>query len=353
MPKATLEQLAAAGCTLLQLRLEPGNDWKSNPFHSEHRSTDERWSHAKLYAFQRGKSHRLLLTSANFSQAAWGGQAANGDLRIDNFELGVCLEWACWPLDELQKFADVQDAATSTVKLGRSPCWISWAAASWDGKFIRVEYRSQAPVFGEILSRKAPLHITRWQSGKDDMFTAQLRWSDVEHVPHSVALHCETQTLNVPVFDTRELAERELTYPEELSDLDVQALCDQLLLERYGGKAVPDDGAEFGMDADANDEPRAEIASVDAAGETVGDAGATDSYAVTTFVMARQMLGIVDHWAEMVAQARAGSSPFILEGLQRDGHLLRAALHRRSLQDGGTGARLAAEELAVRLQHWT
>ncbi len=352
LPEATLKHLVAAGSTLLQIQLEPGNDQLTNQFHSEHRSIDERWSHAKVYAFQRGNSRRLLLTSANFSQAAWGKQAANGDLTIDNFELGVCLEQSAWPLGELRKFTNLQDAASSTAKLRRGSCLISWAEASWDGKRIQVEYKSQSPVTGEVLSRKDPLQITRWQSGKGTLFTAQIRWTDVKGAPQSVALHCEAETLNVPVFDTRELAAREMSYPEEISDVDVQALCDQLLFERYGGKAVAEDETDLTTVADADDGHGAEAAPSGQPGELVGDAGPKDSYAVATFLVARQMLGIVDHWVTLVAQAKQGSSPFILEGLQRDGLLLMAALNRKVVHDKSIGARLAAEEFALHLNHW-
>jgi len=78
LPEATLTRLEEAGSTLLQLSFVPGNDKRSHHFHSEHHSNDGRWSHAKLYAFERGRSKRLLLTSANFSQAAWGHLAADG-----------------------------------------------------------------------------------------------------------------------------------------------------------------------------------------------------------------------------------------------------------------------------------
>jgi hypothetical protein len=351
LPEDTLNSLAEAGCTLLELHLEPGNDKQTNQFHDEHRSTDERWSHAKVYAFQRGNSRRLLLTSANFSQAAWGRHTPNGELIIENFELGVCIDGAYWPLGALKIFDDIQDAATSNVKLSRSSCLISWAAASWDGKMVHVEFRSKSAVTGEILSRKDPLEIAQWQTGAGSSFKARLRWSDVNHVPQTVVLHCESETMNVPVFDERELAAREMTYPEELSDIAVQELCDQLLLERYGGIVVADDEAELEKDADAERELSDELAGNSAFNEHTGDDGSTDSYAVDTFVAARHMLGVVDNWARLVTQAKQGSSTFILEGLHRDGHLLKAALERKALSSRGIGARLAAEELTLRLRH--
>ena len=64
--------------------------------HDGHHPGDKRWLHAKLYGFSSGKGHALLLTSANFTPAAWGRQTPAG-LRIDNFELGVLLEGARYP----------------------------------------------------------------------------------------------------------------------------------------------------------------------------------------------------------------------------------------------------------------
>lgn len=349
LPEATLKHLVAAGSNLLQLQLEPGNDKKTNQFHSEHHSTDERWSHAKVYAFQRGNSRRLLLTSANFSQAAWGKQDANGDLTIDNFELGVCIEQVDWPLGELPKFTSLEDAATSTVKLGRGSCLISWAESSWDGKRIQIECKSQFAMTGNVLSQQNPLRITRWQSGKDSLLKAQIRWTVANGVPQSVELHCGPETLNVPVFDTRELAAREISYPEEISGVDVQQLRDQLLFERYGGKAVAEDEPDLRANADADEIQDVQTAQL---GELVSSTGSMDSYVVEVFVEARRLLGIVDHWVKLVMQAKQGSNPFILEGLQRDGQLLMAAFNRKAHQKDGIGARLAAEEFALHLNHW-
>lgn len=356
LPAATLTELVAAGSTLIQLMLEPGNDKLSHHFHSEHHSNDVRWSHAKLYAFQRGNSRRLLLTSANFSQAAWGKLAANGELTIDNFELGVCIEQAAWPLGQLAEFVTLENVASRTDKLIRGRCLIPWAEASWDGKHIRLECKSQSAVTGEVLSRKAPLKIARWQPGSGALLSAQIPWADAKHLPQSVALHCETETLNVPIFDMREPVARELSFPEEISDAHVQALSDQLLLERYGGKAVTEDETDDATDFDSpvtdDDEAVGNDGTLSQNAGTPGNTALADSYAVASFVVARQMLDIVDNWAKLVTQAQQGSSAFMLDGLLRDGALLKAAFDRKASAKNGMGAVLAAEELALRLKHW-
>lgn len=353
LPAATLTELVAARSTLLQLSLQPGNDKLSHHFHDEHRSSDVRWSHAKLYAFQRGNSRRLLLTSANFSQAAWGKLDRSGNLTIDNFEFGVCIAQAAWPLGQLPEFEKFDSLSTHEDKLIRGHCLIPWAEASWDGKNIRLECKSESAVAGEVLSRKAPLKIARWLRGGGALMAAQIPWTDTKSLPQSVVLHCETETLNVPIFDVREPAARELSFPEEISDSDVQALSDQLLLERYGGKAVTEDEIDFDASVSNDDDALGDGGASGLNADSPGDAASADSYAVASFVEARLMLDIVDNWTILVVQAQRGSNAFMLDGLKRDGALLKAAFERKAGANGGMGAVLAAEELALRLQHWS
>jgi hypothetical protein len=352
LPAATLTELVAAHSTLLQLTLQPGNDKLSHHFHDEHRSSDVRWSHAKVYAFQRGNSRRLLLTSANFSQAAWGKLDRSGNLTINNFELGVCIAQAAWPLGQLPEFEKFDSLATHEDKLIRGQCLIPWAEASWDGKNIRLECKSESAVAGEVLSRKAPLKIARWLRGSGALMTAQIPWTDFKSLPKSVMLNCPTETLNVPIFDVREPAVRELSFPDEISDSDVQSISDQLLLERYGGKAVTEDEANFDTSGPNDDDTLGDGSAIGLNADSPGDAASADSYAVASFVEARLMLDIVDNWTKLVVQARRGSNAFMLDGLQRDGVLLKAAFERKASVKGGMGAVLAAEELALRLKHW-
>jgi hypothetical protein len=57
-------------------------------FTEQHREADPRWSHAKLYLLRSARRRRLLVTSANWSAAAWGA----GKRVPRNFELGVVFE---------------------------------------------------------------------------------------------------------------------------------------------------------------------------------------------------------------------------------------------------------------------
>ena len=60
-------------------------------FSEQHREADTRWSHAKLYLLRSRQKRYLIVTSANWSSAAWGA----GKAVPSNFELGVLFktEW--------------------------------------------------------------------------------------------------------------------------------------------------------------------------------------------------------------------------------------------------------------------
>ncbi|OGT13532.1 MAG: hypothetical protein A3F73_10405 [Gallionellales bacterium RIFCSPLOWO2_12_FULL_59_22] len=345
LPASTLNNLIAAGSSLLQLRYEPNDNKQTDHFHDDHQTGDDRWSHAKVYAFKRGNSRRLLLTSANFSKAAWGEEVRSGELNIENFELGVCVEQAAWPFEHLTEFEDSQDAATSTDKLRRSSRLISWAEATWDGKVILVECKSERDVTGQVMSRNKPLTITKWKTGADGLRVAQIRWLDAKRQPASVLLRCESEELIKDVFDARRLAERESSFPDEIDESEVQTIRDKLLIEQYGGKAVTDADADSDLIVAGENQDMEEYAKE--------QSGQADSYSVEAFVIARQHLQVVDNWAGQVTLAKHGSNEFVLEILQRDGRLLMAAFNRQAERNGSdeTGARLAAEELALRLKH--
>src|SRR5665213_1975490 len=121
------------------------DDYTTNDlFHEEHRQADDRWSHAKVYSLRRGNRRRLLVTSANFSPAAWGREGRNGDITIENFELGVCVEQGCWPFENLEVFDNIESAATVSDLPNRGTALIAWAEAAWDGKRVNVSCRCES-----------------------------------------------------------------------------------------------------------------------------------------------------------------------------------------------------------------
>lgn len=348
LPTASRDSLVDVGSTLLQLRFEPNDSKQIDRFHNEHKAGDfpVRWSHAKVYAFKRGRSRRLLLTSANFSTAAWGGEGSNGTLNIENFELGVCIENAEWPFANLMEL-DADNAAISTATMRRSAAWISWAQATWDGKKITVECKSERDVTGQVLGMKKPLPITGWANGAGNLRKAQAPWVHAGQPPSSVLLSCGDEKLNVAVFDERKPDDREGSFPPGVDEdkAAVQAMRDYLLFERYGGRVAPDDGPQSDEEYQTvnGDELLQEI--------WESQAAPSDSYAVPAFVRARLHLQVVDNWA---GQIKPRADKFVLEILQRDGRSLMEAFKRQAEREGKDemGAELAAEEMGLRLKHF-
>ncbi|MHB1422255.1 MAG: tyrosyl-DNA phosphodiesterase 1 [Gemmataceae bacterium] len=349
LPEATLKTLTELDATLLHLRHEP-EDYVKTDFHPEHRQVDPQWSHAKVYSLRRGASRRLLVTSANFSPAAWGWQNDNGELTIENFELGVCVEQGMWPFGNLKSFDSIQDAAVSEAA-PRGSTLILWARAVWDGKRIDVACRCDAKgdLKGKIRSGDDWTSITNWTAGASGLRSARVQWTDSTRPPLLVQLTCEQEQVceqervRVPVFDERPSRDRDGTLPPELDgDQEVvQRMRDELLFEQYGGR-VADDAEGKGTSNGNGNGPIP-----------------PDDYSVPAFDLARQHLGVVDNWAERVKQITArGRAEFERELLRRDGELLREAFQRREKRDRekgeewASGAKLAAEELALRLKHF-
>ncbi len=209
LPEATLKRLTELDTTLLKLCHEPDDSERTDLFHEEHRPKDDPWSHAKVYSFKRGSSRRLLVTSANFSAAAWGRQNEDGGLTIENFELGVCIEQNTWPFDNLKPFDSEQDAATVSELPSRGTSLIMWARAAWDGKKVYVDCRCEGAgeLVGEINSGGERVAITNWTFDADrHLRSAQIPWADSTRPPLLVHLlvhlTCEQETLCVAIFET-------------------------------------------------------------------------------------------------------------------------------------------------------
>ena len=346
LPEATLKTLDEAGADLLHFRHHPES---TDRFHEKHHPNDIRWGHAKIYSFTRGPARRLLVTSANFSPAAWGRRNRDGTLTIENFELGVCVEQADWCFDDLQPFDDVRDAATVAELPARGSALISWARAAWNGKRVEVDCRCEAGrgLAGVIRSIHDEKTITGWTKDPDGLLHARTTWVNADHPPSLVRLTCGEESLSVPVFDEREWNDRKDAIPSEVADEvgeDLARIRDELLFERYGGRTAAD-GSMPNDVAEAMEE------------DDQGDGFARrESYSVAALELARTHFAVVDTWVGRVAQLGTGESD--REWLRRDGELLKEAFQRQEERDGqqdpaaAVGARLAAEELALRLKHY-
>jgi hypothetical protein len=352
LPEATLETLTDLDVTLLKLRNEPGDPDQTDVFHKDHRPADDRWSHAKVYSFQRGNSHRVLITSANFSPAAWGRQRDDGGLTIENFELGVCVEQAAWPFNDLEEFDSAQDAATVSELPSRGGAMIGWARAVWDGNKVEVNCRCKAnrELAGAIRGGSEWTTINNWTVEADGRIrSAVIPWADAKHPPSQVQLTCEQESVSVPVFDARPMRDREDTIPPEVDEDVAQALRDALLFEQYGGRLAAESGGE---------EP-AESAGEAADEDEAAGPERPDSYSVPAFALARRHLGIVDSWADQAKRIVARDTEALeWKWVRRDGELLIEAFERQAERDDkngpawAIGARLAAEELTIRLKHF-
>jgi len=347
MPVGTLKTLTGAGASLLHLRHDSDDSKETDLFHEEHRPADDRWSHAKVYSLKRGSSRRLLVTSANFSPAAWGRQNDDGQLTIENFELGVCVEQATWPFDDLEAFDSEEDAATVSELPSRGSAFITWARAAWDGNKVDVDCRCETDqeLAGVLQFGAEWTPITNWTIDADGRLrSAQVPWADSKRSPLLVRLTCEQESVSVPIFDARASQEREDTIPPDVDEDAAQTMRDELLFEQYGGRVAADAEGEEPTDSDDDE---------------VAGAGRPDSYSVPAFDLARRHLGVVDNWADQVKHAPTrATGEFEREVLRRDGELLIKAFKRQAERDDkkgsawAIGARLAAEELTLRLNHF-
>ena len=351
MPETALAALREADTRLLRLRHDAADPDGIDRFHGDHRPADERWGHAKVYALRCGSSRRVLVTSANFSPAAWGALASDGTLVIENFELGVCVEGAGWPFDALEEFGGDAEPATVSALTGYGGALITWAQAEWVGAEVAVRCRCEPDnsVVGEVTGSGESRAVERWGTdGANGLLLARVPWPDAARPPSQVRLECGYEALSVPVFDARPAPERELSVPTEVDGEAVQRMRDELLFEQYGGQVPSEDvavGEVTGVITTDEDEVEG------------GGGGPADSYDVPVFTLARQYLDVVDVWADHLARAERSADGNRREAVLRDGHLLLAALARQRDRDTARGpglgiaARLVAEELAVRVKY--
>lgn len=348
LPQCALQTFKTQGSTLIQLLDETADAKEStSPFHDEHDlQHDKRWSHAKLYFFTREKSRRMLLTSANFSPAAWGRKNANGDLFIENFELGVCITQPDWPFDELDEFQDWEAVATASESMPRVATLITWAQAAWDGKQVVVECRcdSKEQLKATIRGSKSSREATFEAKADPHRIDASVPWTDQKDIPAWAELTCEAQTerVRVPIFDARpSFQERADRAPPELDPGELEAMRDALLFEQYGGHVAGDerDVSQNGQEASSEN--------------LVDSRGMTESYDVPAFVAARWNFDIVDNW---VSQWEQPASESDRQALHDDGLRLIEAFRRQQKRDEQHGsdsaisAKLAAEELGIRIE---
>ena len=392
MPEKSRDALQQAGAEFLHLR--QASEKSAGVFHKQHRAQkDPRWSHAKVYAFRRGSSCRLLMTSANFSTSAWGVRTSGGGLEIRNFELGVCVEQVPWPLEELDPLSH-RDAATTPESERPLSQAFSWASASWNGEEVTVMCRCRTAQFTcLIVGGPQKLSHDSWTVAEaGEPYRGTIAWKSQKYPPERAILTCENESLEVAVFDDREDDDRDMTVPPEVDCEAAILMADELLYERYGGpvagtvedSTVPNEGeADAPVQTPAQQEAVVGIAGVAVAisgdGTSIsprvdegdeGDfedsgVGTGDSYSVPAFVRARRYWQIIDNWSTRIQTSLRRAADALepdaadaleIESLVKDGEKLAAAFHRQVQRDrktvaGGQGANLANEEMTIRLKH--
>jgi hypothetical protein len=312
------------------------DDVKPSPFCDEHRREDPRWSHAKLYELREGNQRRLLVTSANFSESAWGRRNRDGSLEIGNFELGVV-----FPVRDAIGGRLGQgefERHTSEVDYSRDEePQIGWLAAEWDGKTLRTGCRAQYPLADRIEVTVARLNSARrhgveWSSGVPSK--AVLAWSAGKgDIPIAVTVTtAKGESRTTPVHDTRTTDDGRLLCPD-YDEAKLREMADILLEEKYGYARVPDEG-----DGKRSGDGKHKAA-----------AGGGD-YTVDAYVDARRRFRCVDNWWNDLQSADENSRKEIV----RDGKRLYERWNKTGESASSLGeriaARIAADELQLRIR---
>jgi hypothetical protein len=311
--------------------------------HDGHRPGDKRWLHAKLYGFSSGKGHSLLLTSANFTPAAWGSQSTAG-LRIDNFELGVLLEGVRYPF-QLEPL-DPDHILTQDPVVEAQNDAIAWAEAQWDGNTITIAYRSVidesvvSAITVHAIADGCATHTNYSEVSIDEcpLRTVRLPWERIDAIPVVAELIlADGPTFLVPIIDARAVEDR-LKSPMPQLGLDnrtEERLREQLLLERYRGTVLA---------GEDNETPPETV------GETARNLG---DYSLLAFVQAREWFEVVDDWHRRLVATQSGESMHTV--LLHDGKALHRYFERQSREHVHDGRKVAAllvtQELALHLQH--
>jgi hypothetical protein len=355
MPPGSQQTLRKAGVSLLSLpaTVESGGShqtagkWAS-PFHAEHRQADPRWCHAKLYRFRRGNGTRLLITSANFSPAAWGRLQPDGKLEIENFELGVLLRNDYGHLDELDGLA-WDNVRPSDPQEKPEEGLVIWADAFWNGLQICIECRVSTDV---KLERSLAIRCTGRGAGRDsskskstswmkhwDSWSTSVEWPDGMGIPEVATLKAtgnDTEVFEVLVSDNRQPDTNDPPMIPVLARADLKALELRLLEEDYGGG--------FADQGDGGNLPTANTSEV---------VTTTADYGIPAIETARRRWRVIDTWVERYQNARRWAAE--PASLMRDARRLQSlwetlAVNKSMSSAERVSARAAASEMAFRIK---
>ncbi|CAJ5657930.1 Tyrosyl-DNA phosphodiesterase [Burkholderia pseudomallei] len=330
---ASERALSAAGMQWREIAVPDSG--RQSPLCDEHKQEDPRWSHAKLYELREGNRRRMLVTSANFSESAWGRWNQDGTLEIGNFELGVAFPVHDAFGGRLGQGEFVRH--TCAVDYSRdAELQIGWLAADWGGKTLRIACRAQYPLAARVEVTIARAESTRrhrvaWSSGVPAQ--AALAWPEVEGaIPIAVTVTTtKGESRTIPVHDTRTSDDGRLLCPD-YDEAKLREAADILLEEKYGYARVPDEGDGKGTGN----------------GKRKGAAGG--DYAVDAYVDARRRFRCVDNWWNSLRSADEN----LRKQIVRDGKQLYERWNKAGESAPNLGervaARIAADELQLRIR---
>lgn len=362
LPIEAKRALQKAGVTLLSLPATAGSDgsqategeWQS-PLHVDHRPGDLRWCHAKLYRFRRGKGTRVLITSANFSPAAWGRSQTDGGLEIENFELGVLLRSDYERFDELDEM-DWNEACLTDAQDKPKESLVVWADAFWNGRRIRIECRLSKHVrlernLGIRYARRGPSAAgsksrpASWIR-HGGVWSTSIDWTDGFGTPEVATLKAtdsDTEPVEVLIADNRQPKADDSPMIPDLAKADLKALELRLLEEDYGGGLADEGGGGNLQTANTHDEYTTRA-----------------DYRIPAIETARRRWRVIDKWVERADNERrryknARSRSAETKSLLRDARRLRAlwealTANKDASSAESVSARAAASEMAARLK---
>lgn len=274
---------------------------------------DRRWTHAKLYEFRSGRRKALLVTSANFTPAAWN-HAGKG-----NFELGILLRGQALPITCAHAHTMDEVAVRGETQLRGQT---AWAEAEWDGRVIVVRVRTGSG--GSVQGNPSARHTRPLPFPANPAGLATVHLPHSVPVPRSVTIALAKDCFTIPVIDVRE--DPESLPIGELDEEEGRAWEYRLLLEKFG-IPVDEEGGE------RSHRKRTPTGSSDVA-----------DYGVSILEDARTWFACVDNWAHAYAKEATAQ-------LAREGEQLLRYFENQSGSDGATGhaAQAVVDELRVRL----
>lgn len=350
MPKTTFENLMKSGSKISNLSTHESNeDGRRFHIHEDQTKGDERWSHSKIYKIQRGNNQRIIITSANFSQSAWGKRIKNG-LRIDNFEFGVAISKRSdlsrikfifsEELDELE-----QDEAYLVDYISELPeDGLAWSKAEWNGKEIRIKCRTVP--HNEHPDENVTICADNNKCNKeekwkkiDNFWEWTTDWDHKEKIekngiPHYVFIEYNSKKSRILLNDLRDDDEKELDPIPEVDPERSQELKDTILLERYS--RIVDD---------TEDEEDNGSVWIESQTQSKNGTSIESDYSLPWLVQAREWFIRIDNWAKKHEHSS--------NEIGRDGIKLIKYFQRKKEEEKDLGksvaAMLAAQEIEMRI----